>query len=114
MCKSADNPDCSLGDSPWLLQLSVHSPEQSLVIVNEGGDLLLREGIAGAGAVELVETLHTGQTREDVALAIVSIQAEGEGEEEDLEVMDIIIHERALVLGGIDAECSKAMLEMEE
>ena len=102
MCKSADNPDCSLGDSPWLLQLSVHSPQQSLVIVNEGGDLLLREGIAGAGAVELVEPLHTGQTREDVALAIVSIQAEGEGEEQDLEVM--VIHERVLVLGE---DCSR-------
>ena len=100
MCKSADNPDGSLGDSPWLLQLSVHSPQQSLVIVNEGGYLLLREGIAGAGAVELVETLHTRQTRENVALAIVSIHAEGEGEVEDLKVMNIIIHERVLILGG--------------
>ena len=75
MPESPYNPDCSLGDSPWQLQLSIHSPQQSLVIIYECCNRSFWVGIASTAAVELVQTLHTGKALEKDAITVVCIQA---------------------------------------
>ena len=79
MSKSPYNPDRSLGDSPWQLQLSIHSPQQSLVIIYECCNRSFWVGIASTGAVELVQTLHTGKTLEKDAITVVCIHALTQG-----------------------------------
>ena len=79
LSESAYNPDGSLGDSPWQLQLSIHSPQQSLVIIYECCNRSFWVGIASTAAVELVQTLHTGKTAKEVAITIVCIHALTEG-----------------------------------
>ena len=62
--KSSDNSDCCLGDSLGSLLLTScdteHPPEQSLVIINIGGDGLVRVGSASVAATQLVIDNTTG------------------------------------------------------
>ena len=74
------NPDSSLGDCPWLLQLSIHSPKQSLVIIDESFNCSCRERVASTGAIELVQALYTRKAGENIAVTIISIHAMGRRE----------------------------------
>ena len=76
-----EDPHSGLGHWRSLLELSEHPPQQSLVVVGEGGDGGLGVGGASGGAVQLVEPLDAGQVLQDVPLAIVNIHSEGHRQE---------------------------------
>ena len=74
------NPDSSLGDCPWLLQLSIHSPKQGLVIIDESFNCSCRERVASTGAIELVQALYTRKVGQRRTIAIVCIHSMTQGE----------------------------------
>ena len=78
-------PDSSLGDSPWLLQLSIHPPQQGLVISYELHDGYCRIGVASTGALQLVQPDNTGEVVKEVAITIVCIHAGKGWEKEELD-----------------------------
>jgi len=76
-----EDPHSGLRHWGSLLELSEHPPQQSLVVVGEGGDGSLGVGGASGGAVQLVEPLDAGKVLQDVPLAIVNIHSVGHRQE---------------------------------
>lgn len=60
---------------PWLLGLPEHSPQERLVVVNEGVDGGARVDGASRAAAQLVEAEDTGQTSQEVPASIVYVHA---------------------------------------